>query len=323
MKSHPVITHNPASDATSQPWQKVAIAVIHGIGAGDPDYNSGKVLQPEFIRTLQTNLMTRFSKFGVSANEYHRRFVMEPVYWATVLEDNQENLWNRFNQQSSMNWDALRKFMISFISDAIAYQISPRGRHSYHAIHRFCATTFHQLATKAGANAPLCVIGHSLGSIVSYNYLLDLQAEFGSNPNTESLFREAVLRQVGDTPLERGETLSLYYTLGSPLALWTLRDRDGGEPIQFPAPALSTRYPQLNSMTEWVNVYDADDVIAYPLKPVNPDFQQNVKEDLLVNSGEVWESWNPLSHNGYWNNAATVDRIARSLLRVSKAVNGR
>lgn len=323
MERATTITHSPASDATGKPWQKVAIAVIHGIGAGDPDYNSGKVSQPEFIRTLQTTLIDRFSKIGVSVDDYHRRFVMEPVYWATVLEGNQESLWSRFNQQSVMNWDSLRKFMISFISDAIAYQIGSRGRYSYHAIHRFCATTLNQLAAKAGANAPLCMIGHSLGSIISYNYLLDLQAQFGDGDKSNSLFRDAVLRQVGDTPLERGETLSLYYTLGSPLALWTLRDRDGGEPIQFPAPTLATRYPQLNSLAEWVNVYDSDDVIAYPLKPINSGFQKRVKEDLLVNSGNILESWNPLSHNGYWKDSTTVDRIARSLLRVSQAINGR
>lgn len=317
------IAHNPASDATGKPWQKVAIAVVHGIGAGDPDYNSGKASQPEFIRTLQTTLINRFSKLGVSLDEYHRRFVMEPVYWATVLEGNQEHLWHRFSQQSPMHWDSLRQFMISFISDAIAYQISPRGRHSYHAIHRFFAHTLNQLATKAGENAPLCVIGHSLGSIISYNYLLDLQAEFGNNEKAESLFRDAVLRQVGSTPLERGDTLSLYYTLGSPLALWTLRDRDGGEPIQFPAPALATQHPQLNPLAEWVNIYDSDDVIAYPLKPINSIFQKRVKEDLLVNSGEIWENWNPLSHNGYWKDSTTTDRIARSLLRVSQAINGR
>lgn len=314
---------SPESDAAGAAWQKVAIAVVHGIGAGDPDYNSGKADQPEFIRSLQNNLIDRFSKLGISDKEYHQRFVMAPVYWATVLEGNQQDLWARFQRQSAMNWDRIREFMVSFVSDAIAYQVSPRGRHSYHAIHRFCAQTLHTLAQKAGPKAPLCVIGHSLGSIVSYNYLLDLQAEFGNNTEAESLFRESVLRQVGNSPLERGETLSLYYTLGSPLALWTLRDRDGGLPIQFPAPRLTEHYPQLNSATEWVNVYDSDDVIAYPLRPINSAFQRAVKEDLNVNAGEVWESWNPLSHNGYWKDPETGDRIARSLLNLSRLINGR
>lgn len=322
------VTHNATSDAAGQGFQKVAIAVVHGIGGGDAAYENRQVSQPEFVRTLQKSLIDRFSKLGVSAADYHRRFVMEPVYWSPILEGRQQSLLTRMQQQNPMNWDMLRGFMVSFISDAIAYQISPydtdsRGQNSYQAIHRFCAQTFSRLATTAGPHAPLCLIGHSLGSIVSYNYLLDLQAKFSGNTNTESFLRPSTVHKIGETPIERGETLSLYYTLGSPLALWTLRDRDGGQPIQFPVAQLTSHHPNLASVAEWVNIYDADDVIGYPLKSVNADFARAVKADLAVNAGSLLENWTPLSHNGYWNNPETVDRIARSLLKVSQAVNGR
>jgi len=36
---------------------------------------------------------------------------------------------------------------------------------------------------------------------------------------------------IGNTPLERGETLTLLYTLGSPIAIWSLRYPDFGVPI--------------------------------------------------------------------------------------------
>lgn len=327
-RSVATVTHNATSDAAGQGFQKVAIAVVHGIGGGDAAYESRRESQPEFVRSLQKSLIERLSQLGVSRADYHQRFVMEPVYWSPILEDRQQGLLTRMQQQSPMNWDTLRKFMVSFISDAIAYQISPhhadaRGQNSYQAIHRFCAQTLSRLATAAGPRAPLCMIGHSLGSIVSYNYLLDLQAQFSGNTNTESFLRPSTQHKISEAPIERGETLSLYYTLGSPLALWTLRDRDGGQPIQFPVAQLANHYPALANVAEWVNIYDADDVIGYPLRQVNANFARAVKADLAVNAGSILDNWTPLSHNGYWSNPETVDRIARSLLKVSQTINGR
>ena len=53
---------------------------------------------------------------------------------------------------------------------------------------------------------------------------------------------------------------------------------------------------------EWVNFYDRDDILGYPLRPIDPAYEKAVKEDIEVNSGGVAMSWNPLSHGGYFSN---------------------
>jgi len=124
---------------------------------------------------------------------------------------------------------------------------------------------------------------------------------------------------MGSTPLDRGETLTLLYTLGSPLALWSLRFSDFGQPIMVPAPQLKKYYPDLEG--EWVNYYDQDDVIGFPLKTLDAAYGQAVTADVEVNVGDFAASWNPLSHLGYWTDQDVVRPISNAIIRAWKSVN--
>ena len=120
------------------------------------------------------------------------------------------------------------------------------------------------------------------------------------------------------TLLEKGETLTALYTMGSPLAVWSLRFEDFGVPITFPPAGLIEPY---NAPAEWVNLYDRDDVIAYPLKSLNAAYEHNVTEDVAVNVGSVLTMWNPAAHVGYWTDGEVIRRISAGLARVWRSIN--
>ena len=69
------------------------------------------------------------------------------------------------------------------------------------------------------------------------------------------------------------------------------------KPIKFPAPGLPSG---LKKKARWLNFYDPDDILGYPLKPINSDYRKVVTKDIAINAGGFFSSWNPLSHNGYW-----------------------
>jgi len=282
--------------------QKIAVAVIHGIGT-----------QPStFARELTEGLNHRIQhvcgRDGV---------VIRPIYWAPVLDDSEKRLWNRLTSGGLMRWKAERRLMIDFIGDAFAYQLTDDERKVYNAIHVRFAKTLKQLAKAAGPKAPLCIIAHSLGTIITSNYIYDLQYD---SPK-KSLIVPDVRRAMGDppTPLERGETLNLLYTMGSPLALWSLRYRHFGKPIRVPDHRMKLHYPELG--WEWINFYDADDVIGFPLKGLNKAYDKVVTEDREVNVGNVLTSWNPSSHLFYWTDKDVLDPIAAKLIEIWRAVN--
>ena len=55
---------------------------------------------------------------------------------------------------------------------------------------------------------------------------------------------------------------------------------------------------------EWINVYDPDDALGWPLQPLSPDYAALV-QDRVINAGQgmvnwILKRWNPASHSAYW-----------------------
>jgi hypothetical protein len=286
---------------------KLAVAVVHGIGRQEADFADG--LEAELHRFFAREL-------GIDVETAREELIIEPVHWDPVLRGLQSDLTERVNKTEPLDYSILREFLVDFAGDAIAYQPSPNGRKIYTEVHGVFAQSLRRLADRSGPDAPLCVIAHSLGSIIGSNFLYDLQSE-----STHPVMPSAVRSSMGDSPLEKGDTLALFYTLGSPLAIWSLRYRDFGVPIRVPAPQLAEVHPDLVELGEWVNYYDKDDVIGYPLKDLNDSYGAVVTADVQVNVGNILTSWNPMSHMGYWTDNDVTRPVARSLARLWRAAN--
>jgi hypothetical protein len=283
--------------------EHIAVAVVHGIGMQGPDFAGG----------FQEKLTVQFAQeLGREVQDPAGEIFIKPVYWASVLQNSEDTLWKRLRQGGDWGFIKLRKFLVDFAADAFAYQPIPKDRTVYDGIHAIFAETLRSLAAEAGAKAPLCVVAHSLGSVIASNYFYDLQKGADMVP-------EPVRARMGDKPLERGETFSHFYTLGSPIAIWSLRYTDFGMPIAVPSPQLSEHHPHLEG--EWINFYDEDDVCGFPLKTLNRQYGEMVKADLAVNVGGLLTSWNPASHLGYWEDNDVVRPIAKALARAWRLVN--
>ena len=281
--------------------QKIAVAVVHGVGS------QKETFAKQFAKALKHRFAHEVGGVVPSAED---ELQIRGVYWAQVLADKENELKRRTEPVGGLHWDELREITIDLGGDAIAYQPGQHGRPgTYVDIHKTFAGTLKHLALDAGPDAPLCVIAHSLGTVIASNYIYDLQA--GLTPP------EVVAGTTG-TALERGETLCLLYTMGSPIAVWSLRYPDFGIPIEFPPSNLGG--PSL-ATAEWVNVFDRDDVIAYPLRGLNAKYATAVKEDLQTNVGNLFVSWSPLTHTKYWIDRDVIDRVADGLIRTWRAVN--
>ncbi len=298
--------------------QKIAIAIIHGMGSGDTDVDQGSLEQPEYFRTISRKIIEKFAKqVQISEQEAESQLVFEMIYWAPLLQTDQKELWEKVRGEN-LRFEWLRFFFINVIGDTIAYQVtSDRDRRLYDLIHARFAESLRNLAERAGPTAPLCTIGHSLGTVIASNYFYDLQ-EFSRTQGGRVLMPEAVQNHMENTPLERGETLTLFYSLGSPLALWSLHQKFD-RPIEVPAKKLSLYHPDL--VGEWVNFYDPTDIISYPLKSISPQYEKVVTTDWPVNVGNLLTSWNPLSHLAYWNDRFIADAIGEALANTWKGVN--
>lgn len=279
--------------------RKAAVAIVHGIGRTVPDF-ADKI----------THSLNRLC-YETCGDD----LVIRSVYWARALQDDEDELWSRLKRDQRMDYKDMRRLMIDFVADAIAYQVTPHDRRAYDNIHRVLAETLRTLARDAGPDAPLCIIAHSLGTIIASNYIYDQQTD-----PIEPILPMTVRDAMTDTPLERLETLSLLFTLGSPLALWSLRYFNFGKPITVPDPRIVQHYPALGGA--WINFYDQDDVIGYPLKPLNEEYDRAVTADIEVNIGSMLTSWSPVSHLHYWEDSNVIKPIANMLMDTWRAIQG-
>lgn len=268
--------------------QKVAVAIVHGIGRQAPDFADALTAK------LQRIWRKRLMRDGYDPCRIP--IVVKPVYWAEIVEEVEERLWKKYTE-FPLKWKDLRRFVIGYLGDAIVYQRpAQRNDFVYDQIHQRFKMTLRLLAEECGGSAPLNVIANSLGTVISCEVMKELQH---ARPNPHV------------SPLEQGKTLTNLYSTGSPLPIWSLREENYGKPPQVPAPDLAARYPGLNG--EWLNFYSNYDVLSYPLKPINKHYFQQVTKDVKVSVGHLMIRYTPLSHGHYASNRRVVRTIADSI----------
>ncbi|WP_145409507.1 chemotaxis protein [Paenibacillus xylanexedens] len=278
---------------------RIAVMIIHGLGRQKEDYADQLILR----------LQHEFDQVMVMPGAAKQYLDIEPVYWADVFEEREEELFQQLVVSPQLNYQVLRRFVIHYLADAVAYQPVEQQGHHYDAVHRTLSEAMHSLSHRNGPETPLCVLAHSLGAVIASNFFYDLQYPSSRTPYITDV----------TSALERGDTLTSFYSFGTTLPLWSLRYHDFSQPIQVPAKLAQQFFPGIEG--EWVNFYDKDDILGYPLRPIDPAYKVAVQEDIEINSGNWIQSWNPLSHGGYFDNKTMNYRIAQGLARMWTWVN--
>ena len=92
---------------------KIAVAILHGVGTQGVDFADGMI----------EKLKEKFKKELKSREPYpEKQLEIEFVHWAPALQNDQDELWKRMAEGGEMDFRRLRKFIVDFAGDAIAYQ---------------------------------------------------------------------------------------------------------------------------------------------------------------------------------------------------------
>ncbi|AEI45559.1 hypothetical protein [Paenibacillus mucilaginosus] len=277
--------------------QSLAVLIVHGMGQQ----------KEEYADELKEQLADAY-RLRSEDPEASTHLCMEAVQWSHVFESGEQELFERLVRRHDLRYQGLRRFIIHYLADAIAYQPVETAEHNYDAVHHTISGALRRLSERCGPAAPLCVIAHSLGAVIASNYFYDLQYEV-RQPAADA-----------NTPLECGDTLALFYSMGTTLPLWSLRYRNFNRPIAVPSRGLHSRYPAVDG--EWVNFYDKDDILGYPLRSIDPAYEEAVREDYEVRISDWLRGWNPLCHSEYLRSPEVIGRMADGLAQTWRAVHG-
>ncbi len=272
---------------------KIGVLIIHGMGAQETDFADA------FIQEVNDRLMSS----GLKKTDV----CWKPVYWANILSEDEDNLWNALSLNGGLHWASARKYVINAVGDALAYQFIPdESDCSYNLIHERVHESILEMRNDfGGKDKPIIVIAHSMGSVIMSDYIYDRQ-----NPDDDSA------DPYGKTPLERMETLAGFITFGSPLPLYTLA-YETIPCIQFPPDTLPKN---LKEKARWLNFYDPSDILGWPLEYLKVKCKGRVKdcviEDRQINVGGMLTYWDPLCHSKYWTDNDFTKPVAQYISEI-------
>lgn len=277
----------------------LGVLLVHGVGDQKPEWADAH------IRLLQQRLGQELAGLVAGqAPDPREAFLMGRVHWAGVLQGPQralrhildiahapepssvdDSLWSK-----ALKWvaGAVRQkesqLIAEFIGDVIGYRADATRAGIYETITRSLEELAQRLPAGQG-KAPLTIIAHSLGAVIISDYVWD-QAK--------------ARRQQGKTGFHERWRLENFFTLGSPMALFALQ-YGGAQAFHSPIALESPR-------GRWINIFDTNDPIGMPLRPLNEAYRKAVLADAQVQVGHYL-----LAHGGYFTNEAAIRIISRKL----------
>jgi len=234
--------------------------------------------------------------------------VSDQLYFVEVdyqkhLQENQDELWRRVRH--GLRWTLFRRFLLLYFGDAAAVLYNSRELDSvYLKVQR----SIYEAATEAlgqleRPDCPVVIIAQSLGCQVISSYLWDAQHSSGIwAPQHATAFGTKTLHR--DTFLKLSTTRYLLTTgCNIPLIVSGL---EKVVPIDRP-----------NEHFRWLNFYDQDDVLGWPLKDLYSYKSSSARpEDVVVKVGNLLTSWNPLSHSTYWTSPSFIQPASRLIAQL-------
>jgi len=280
---------------------KIGVLIIHGMGRQPEEFSTG----------LRDELQDRLGNLA-------SRFKWEDIYWAEELEKREKNLWNIMRnaenedkQPIDLDWVPLRKFVVHYFGDALAYQRDiSKPQSAYALIHKLISGSIDTLNNELNdSDAPIIVLAHSLGAHIMSNYIWDQQHDTGL-PFTPIPNLLAMITFGCNIPL---------FSLAFPVA----------KPINLPGEGITN--PSQIKVSKWQNFLDSDDVLGWPLKPLykknlnklSPKQKKTVSRivDHEISVGSIFTSWNPGAHTDYWTDDDFTVPVATYLGQVFEALD--
>ena len=275
----------------------IGAILVHGIGAQGPQWADG------IVQALEGQVLAEVARLlpGKAPNDSREILVTGRVHWAGLLQVRQIELERILNAQRPLKLDgpwwrralttvvhSLRKTESRFVTECIGDVIGYPEPEVRTAIYATIVQALEQMTDRIGVpgvKAPVTLIAHSLGSVISSDYVWDAAKARAAT---------------GHRGFHDRLQLANFFTVGSPLALFSLRY---GGPEAFDQP-IAVEHPE----GRWVNLFDNDDPVGMPLKPLNAAYRRVVLKDVQVESGPYL-----FSHGGYFTKSETLTIISRKL----------
>jgi len=273
---------------------KVALLTIHGMGEQPLDYAD------DMRRALSHRMGDAFANVDVYS-----------VYYQHLLKPNELDVWNRTRERSTVRYEQLRKFILFGFADAAGLENRKEYDNSvYEQAQMEIARALLAILEHRGPDTPIVLLAHSLGCQVMSSFIYDAQKRAGGGAVAAGIWKPGRMADsltAAQRKFLQCGTVRTFVTTGCNIPVFvSAHQRMDVKPIIKPNPGFT-----------WLNLYDPDDALGWPLQPLEGGYETLV-EDRVVNAGQgildfMTKSWNPLSHTAYWTDDEVIKPLASLL----------
>ena len=284
----------------------VALITVHGMGETAPAYADD----------LAQRLRARIG------HSFERQVDVRAVYYQAILQANEQEVWRRVTGNSKARFDQLRKFLLFGFGDAAGLENRKEDSGSVYALAQIeIAKTLLDAYVANGPDTPVVLLSHSLGCQVLSSYIYDAQKARSGVPVAAGVWKDIDhwSRTLQGRALSESEKAFLacgtalgWITTGCNIPIFVAAHKEMTIiPINPPRPSF-----------KWINIYDPDDVLGWPLQPLSEGYRLLV-EDRPINAGKgvinwIVKSWNPMSHASYWQDEEVIAPLASMLTQLMR-----
>jgi len=281
--------------------KKIGVLMIHGIGKIGKNYARG------FTGSLKRMI-----------GEDEKDIAFGSIYYQNTQQANEERIWKRY-ETHKLDWREARKFLLFGIADATGLEQSKHDFDGNYVLAQLeIARELQKIRNKIEPDAPIVIIADSLGGHVLSCYLWDAQAY---NPKTRRGFNGFWQRPqqhfkdiIGHEPTAediswlQGNNIQKIITTGCNIPIFVASQaEDAIVPISPPREDF-----------EWLNFFDRDDVLGWPLQPLSVAYDKIVTDIPVKLRGStlrsrLYFSWNPLVHTLYWQDPVLKQKIVTEI----------
>jgi len=271
----------------TQKPKSVALITIHGMGNTPVNYHQ------VFLERIKQHI----GKAG------WQEVAFESVYYQDILQAGEEEIYKEMKPH--VRWRAIRQFILYGFSDATGLDDRKEKEQSaYHKVQLRIWASLQNVYNVCGRRpVPIVMLAYSLGSHLISNYIWDAQQ---SKPYTGVWqFENRSHMDGNEQNFLRLKSLTNLFTIGCNIPIFVASHKNI-QPFAKP-----------NKNFKWLNLYDKDDLLGWPLEPLSESYRKLVK-DVPINASETFldfilKSWNPFSHEKYFGSQAVVQSVGEAV----------
>ncbi|MBL8085017.1 MAG: hypothetical protein JNN26_20515 [Candidatus Obscuribacter sp.] len=256
------------------------------------------------------------------------------LFWGNVNDQEEENLFARVKLCSV--WENLQlksfreKQVLQFVGDAALYISRMVGKQVVNALHTQIVADQATMGADGYRKTIVHLVAHSWGTVILFDLLFAerwTDQSLDEETRNKVQFIRNIFFGIDPTP-EQGTLVGSINTMGSPIALFSLmnKDADGSHSISGNLSKLIEALGRrLNGdQVPWNNFLHPGDLVGWPLEKVLPHIlckAAPIAINDILTEDHLIECWEPISlmstgqaHGSYWSSTKVAEKIGSTIL---------